>query len=87
MQLQSAILPTLAYRTLGFRGAYFSVDDSMVNVKFCFAPFREGYVETIMPAGLYVIERRRDAVCYLRSIDTARVIALAGKTSSRPDLV
>ena len=54
MQLQSATLPALAYRTLGFRGVYFSVDDSMVNVKFCFAPFREGYVYMVMPAGLYV---------------------------------
>ena len=54
MQLQSATLSALVYLTLGFRGAYFSVDDSPVNVKFCFAPFREGYVEMIMSAGLYV---------------------------------
>lgn len=54
MQLQSATLSALIYRTLGFRDAYFSVNDSPVNVKFCFAPFRAGYVEMIMSAGLYV---------------------------------
>ena len=54
MQLQSATLSVLAYRTLGFRGAYFSVDDSMVNDKCFLGPFREGYVYMVMPAGLYV---------------------------------
>ncbi len=87
MQLQSATLSARIYLTLGFRGAYFSVDDSLVNVKFCFAPFRAGYVEMIMPAGLYVHRELERCRLLFTVVDTARVIAFARKASGTPHLV
>jgi hypothetical protein len=54
MQLQAVMLLSGFYLTLGLRDAYFSVDDSSVNDKCFLTPFRQGYVDMIMPAGLCV---------------------------------